>query len=90
MCSEGIATPPTVPPAVSILMPTFNRLEFVPPAVESVLAQSFTDWELIIADDGSDPDTKNYLQSLQHPRVRVLFMAHTGMSRWSMAFRFTR
>jgi glycosyltransferase involved in cell wall biosynthesis len=78
MRSEGIATPPTVPPAVSILMPTFNRLEFVPPAVESVLAQSFTDWELIIADDGSDSETKGYLQSLRHPRVRVLWMAHTG------------
>jgi glycosyltransferase involved in cell wall biosynthesis len=67
-----------VPPAVSILMPTFNRLEFVPPAIESVFAQSFTDWELIIADDGSGTDTRAYLQSLTHPRVRVLYMAHTG------------
>lgn len=67
-----------MPPAVSILMPTFNRLEFLPPAIESVFAQSFTDWELIIADDGSGTDTKTYLQSLGHPRVRVLCMAHTG------------
>ena len=67
-----------MPPAVSILMPTFNRLEFVPPAIESVFAQSFTDWELIIADDGSGTDTRAYLQSLTHPRVRVLWMAHTG------------
>ena len=59
-------------------MPTFNRLEFVPPAIESVIAQSFTDWELIIADDGSGADTRAYLQSLKHPRVRVLWMAHTG------------
>ena len=65
-------------PAVSILMPTFNRLEFVPPAIESVFAQSFTDWELIIADDGSDADTRAYLESLKHPRVTVLCMAHTG------------
>jgi glycosyltransferase involved in cell wall biosynthesis len=67
-----------VPPAVSILMPTFNRLEFVPPAIASVFAQSFTDWELIIADDGSGADTKAYLQSLTHPRVRVLWLAHSG------------
>ena len=39
-------------------MPTFNRLEFVPPAIESVFAQSLTDWELIIADDGSGTDTR--------------------------------
>jgi glycosyltransferase involved in cell wall biosynthesis len=67
-----------VPPAVSILMPTFNRLEFVPPAIESVFAQSFTDWELIIADDGSGTATRDYLRSLNHPRVRVLWMDHTG------------
>jgi glycosyltransferase involved in cell wall biosynthesis len=59
-------------------MPTFNRLEFVPPAIESVFAQSFTDWELIIADDGSGPETRAYLESLTHPRVKVLWMAHTG------------
>ena len=59
-------------------MPTFNRLEFVPPAIESVFAQSFTDWELIIADDGSGTATRDYLRSLRHPRVRVLWMDHTG------------
>jgi glycosyltransferase involved in cell wall biosynthesis len=59
-------------------MPTFNRLEFVPPAIESVFAQSLTDWELIIADDGSDTETRAYLQSLTDPRVRVLWMAHSG------------
>jgi glycosyltransferase involved in cell wall biosynthesis len=78
MRREGIEATPAVPPAVSILMPTFNRLEFVPPAIESVFAQSLTDWELIIADDGSDADTKAYLRSLRHPRVKVLWMAHTG------------
>jgi len=67
-----------VPPAVSILMPTFNRLEFLPAAIESVFGQSFPDWELIIADDGSGSDTRAYLQSLAHPRVRVLWLAHSG------------
>jgi glycosyltransferase involved in cell wall biosynthesis len=78
MRSESIDAVPTLPPTVSILMPTFNRLEFVPPAIESVLAQSFTDWELIVADDGSGSDTKAYLQSLGHPRIRVLCLPHTG------------
>jgi glycosyltransferase involved in cell wall biosynthesis len=39
-------------PVVSVIMPTFNRLEYLRPAVESVFAQTFTQWELIIADDG--------------------------------------
>lgn len=60
-------------------MPTFNRLEFLKPAVESVFAQTFEDWELIVADDGSSEPTRAYLRALQdHPRVVVISMQHTG------------
>jgi glycosyltransferase involved in cell wall biosynthesis len=65
-------------PAVSVLMPTFNRLQFLPPTIGSVFAQTLTDWELIIADDGSEEDTRAYLRSIADPRVRVLWMAHSG------------
>jgi glycosyltransferase involved in cell wall biosynthesis len=66
-------------PAVSIIMPTFNRLEFLKPAIDSVFAQTFDDWELIIADDGSSEPTRAYLGALQdHPRVHVILMPHTG------------
>ena len=66
-------------PAVSIIVPTFNRLEFLPAAIESVFAQTFMDWELIVADDGSSGDTSSYLRSLADPpRVRVLWLAHSG------------
>jgi glycosyltransferase involved in cell wall biosynthesis len=67
-----------VPPAVSILMPTFDRLQFLPPAIESVFAQTLTRWELIIADDGSGEETRAYLRSLADARVRVLWMSHSG------------
>lgn len=67
-----------MPPAVSILMPTFDRLQFLPSTIESVFAQTLTDWELIIADDGSGEETRTYLRSLADPRVQVLFLAHTG------------
>jgi glycosyltransferase involved in cell wall biosynthesis len=65
-------------PAVSVLMPTFDRLQFLPPAIGSVLAQTLTDWELIVADDGSGEDTRAYLRSIADPRVRVLWKAHSG------------
>lgn len=66
-------------PAVSIIMPTFNRLEFLKPAIVSVLGQTFEDWELIVADDGSSEPTRAYLQTLEnHPRIHVMFMPHTG------------
>jgi glycosyltransferase involved in cell wall biosynthesis len=66
-------------PAVSIILPTFDRLEFLRPAIESAFAQTFDDWELIIADDGSSADTRNYLQTLDDPpRVKVISLPHTG------------
>lgn len=64
---------------VSVVLPTFNRLRFLRPAVESLYAQTFTDWELIVADDGSGIETRQYLQSLaNHPRVDVVWLSHTG------------
>jgi len=74
MCAQPADTP-----AVSIVMPTFNRLEHVPAAVACVLAQTFSDWELLIADDGSDAATRAYLQAVQAPpRIRVICLEHSG------------
>ena len=64
--------------AVSIIVPTFDRLEYLLPAIESVFAQTYRRWELIIADDGSGKRTRRYLQSLRDPRVKVLWLAHSG------------
>ncbi len=75
---EGNSVTPAAP-AVSIVLPTFNRQEFLPSAIESVFAQTLTDWELIIADDGSEADTRAYLRGLEDPpRVQVLYLPHTG------------
>jgi len=64
---------------VSVVLPTFNRLRFLQPAIESVYAQTFTDWELIIADDGSDLETRQYLRSLENQsRLTVLWLQHSG------------
>jgi len=65
-------------PSVSIILPTYNRTPFLRLAVASVFAQTFADWELIVADDGSGEDTKAYLRSLESARVRVLYLAHSG------------
>jgi teichuronic acid biosynthesis glycosyltransferase TuaG len=47
----------TEAPLVSILMPSFNSARFLADAVESVIAQTYCDWELIVCDDGSSDDT---------------------------------
>jgi glycosyltransferase involved in cell wall biosynthesis len=62
-----------------VILPTFNRLRFLRPAIESVFAQTITDWELIIADDGSGPDTRQYLRSKAiDARVRMIWLPHSG------------
>ena len=43
---------------VSILMCTYNREQYLKRAIDSVIAQTYTDWELIIVDDGSTDNTE--------------------------------
>jgi glycosyltransferase involved in cell wall biosynthesis len=78
MTSPGQRQTPRAP-AVSVILPTFNRLTYLQAAIASVFDQCFVDWELVIADDGSELETKNYLRTLvNRPRVKVLWLAHTG------------
>jgi glycosyltransferase involved in cell wall biosynthesis len=65
-------------PRVSIILPSFNRLRFLRAAVASVLAQEFQDWELVIADDGSDEPTRQWLRTIDSGRTRVLWLQHSG------------
>ena len=58
---------------ISIVMPTYNRLDFLKQAVDSVLSQSYTDWELVISDDCSKDNTRAYLSTLTDPRIKVHF-----------------
>lgn len=57
---------------VSIVLPTYNHFKFLPPAVESVLSQTYDDFELIIVNDGSTDGTREYLDSLQDRRISVI------------------
>ena len=58
-------------PQVSVMMPSFNQVEFIGIAVESVLSQSFTDLELIVADGGSSDGTVTLLEGLQKEDGRL-------------------
>lgn len=59
-------------PCVSVVMPVFNAGFFVQQAVSSVLAQTFTDFELIIVDDGSTDGCLDFLEQTDDARIRVL------------------
>jgi glycosyltransferase involved in cell wall biosynthesis len=73
------AVPPLPVPAVSIVLATRDRLALLRLTIDSVLAQTFTDWELVIADDGSAAETRSYLLSIEAaPRIRVIWLDHCG------------
>ncbi|WP_372966646.1 glycosyltransferase [Marinobacter sp.] len=68
-------------PRVSVITPTFNRAGYLPIAVESVLAQSFEDFELIVIDDGSTDETPELMkQYLADSRVRYFQQPNQGQS----------
>src|SRR5687767_14161066 len=64
---------------VSVIVPTYNRLDLLKQAVNSVFHQSLDDWELIIADDGSTDGTIDYLNSLPPAKVRLVLLPHSGI-----------
>ena len=62
----------TPQPLVSILMLTYNREQFLSTAIASVIAQSYTNWELVIIDDGSTDSTSQLVTSFGESRIRYL------------------
>jgi GT2 family glycosyltransferase len=74
----GNATGRLAAPLVSVVMPTFNRADLIVPAVQSVIDQSFVDWELLIVDDGSTDATAERVEALDDPRIVLLRQDRIG------------
>jgi glycosyltransferase involved in cell wall biosynthesis len=66
-------------PSVSVIIPTYNRARIVVKAIESVLAQTFRDFEIIVIDDGSTDDTVAVLAGFGE-RIRLVRQANQGVS----------
>lgn len=56
-------------PAISVVMPAFNAERYLGEAIESILSQTFTDFEFIIINDGSTDKTESIIQSYKDPRI---------------------
>jgi len=65
---------------ISIILPTYNRAAFLGTAIDSVFAQSWRRWELIVVDDGSTDETDAVLARYADPRVKVLRRENGGVS----------
>jgi len=69
-----------MPPLVSIILPTFNRADLLPRAINSVLAQTYPDWELLIWNDGSKDNTEKVIKSYKDYRIRLFSLDNHGKS----------
>src|SRR5579863_7279546 len=70
------------PDLVSIIIPTFNRAYCIRHTVDSVVAQTHANWEVLIVDDGSTDGTRELIASTysHDPRIRYLYQPNAGVS----------
>ena len=70
------------PPTVSVIVPAYNAGKYLPAAIESVLAQTYSGWELILVDDGSTDSTPSICDNaaLADSRIRVVHKRNGGLS----------
>lgn len=63
---------------ISVVIPTFNRRDYLEAAVSSCLEQRGVEMEIIVVDDGSEDDTRDFLKSIDQACVRPFFQEHEG------------
>ncbi|MEY4571681.1 MAG: hypothetical protein RLZ10_892 [Bacteroidota bacterium] len=68
-------------PYFSIIIPTYNRAHLISTAIDSVINQTFVDWELIIVDDGSTDETKELILSYQKNDSRIYYFYQENAER---------
>jgi len=65
---------------ISVVIPLYNKQQFIAETIESVLAQSFRDFELLVVNDGSTDGSLAIVESIQDDRIRLIDSKHSGVS----------
>jgi glycosyltransferase involved in cell wall biosynthesis len=73
-------------PAVSIITPTYNHEQYIGQCIESVLAQSMPEWEMIIIDDGSTDGTESVIKQYDDLRIRYIKQENIGPSKLDVTY----
>ncbi|WDF53814.1 glycosyltransferase family 2 protein [Mucilaginibacter sp. KACC 22063] len=67
-------------PLITVLMPAYNAGSFMAEAISSILEQTFTDFELLIVNDGSTDDTEAIIKSFTDPRIVLINQSNGGVA----------
>jgi glycosyltransferase involved in cell wall biosynthesis len=58
---------------ISIILPTYNGVKYIKKSIESVLSQSFSNWELLVINDGSTDNTENFIKEYTNKDFRIIY-----------------
>lgn len=75
---------------ISVVMPVYNCVEYLEEAIDSVLSQTFCDFELIIIDDGSTDDTVKRILKYSDPRIHLLRNQHDFIDSLNMGLDYSQ
>lgn len=65
---------------ISVVIPTYNRANFIKDAIDTVYSQTYQNFEIIIVDDGSSDDTSEVVKSYINPKTKYIFQKNMGVS----------
>ncbi len=65
---------------ITVGIPVFNAMPYLPASIESILRQTYRDFEILVVNDGSTDSSLEYLQSVRDPRLRIVNQEHQGIT----------
>ena len=68
------------PPAVSVVIPLYNKGRYIKDTLASALAQTFSDFEILVVDDGSRDDGPARVKEIKDPRIALIQQGNTGVA----------
>jgi glycosyltransferase involved in cell wall biosynthesis len=68
-------------PEVSVIIPAYNAMHYLPETINSLLNQTFTDFEAIVINDGSTDNIKSWFGNLKDSRLKIISQANQGQSK---------
>ncbi len=67
-------------PKVSVIIPAYNAMDFLPETLSTVLGQTYTDFEVVVVNDGSTDNIENWIVQISDPRVKLVSQTNLGLA----------
>ncbi|ABA20473.1 Glycosyl transferase, family 2 [Trichormus variabilis ATCC 29413] len=67
-------------PKVSVVIPAYNAMPYLPETLDSVLRQTYNDFEVIVVNDGSSDKTEEFISQILDPRIKLISQANQGLA----------